>query len=34
MANLDNVWAYGVAGVIALITTIYLFAAMIFPEKF
>ena len=34
MANLDSVWAYGAAGVIALLTTMYLFAAMIFPERF
>ncbi|HEV3123964.1 MAG TPA: potassium-transporting ATPase subunit F [Candidatus Dormibacteraeota bacterium] len=31
---MDNVWAYAVAGVIALVTTIYLFAAMVFPERF
>lgn len=31
---MDSVWAYAVAGVIALITTAYLFAAMLFPEKF
>ncbi|HEY6399399.1 MAG TPA: potassium-transporting ATPase subunit F [Solirubrobacteraceae bacterium] len=31
---MDSVWAYAVAGVIALITTVYLFAAMLFPEKF
>ena len=31
---MDSVWAYGVAGIIALITTAYLFAAMLFPEKF
>jgi len=30
----DNVWAYAVTGVIALLTTIYLFAAMLFPERF
>lgn len=34
MANLDSVWAYAVAGIIAFITTVYLFAAMLFPEKF
>jgi K+-transporting ATPase KdpF subunit len=34
MANLDSVWAYAVAGLIALVTTAYLFAAMLFPEKF
>jgi K+-transporting ATPase KdpF subunit len=31
---MDSVWAYAVAGVIALFTTIYLFAAMVFPERF
>jgi K+-transporting ATPase KdpF subunit len=31
---MDSVWAYAVAGVIALITTAYLVAAMLFPEKF
>jgi K+-transporting ATPase KdpF subunit len=30
----DNVWAYAVTGVIALLTAIYLFAAMLFPERF
>jgi hypothetical protein len=31
---MDSVWAYAVAGIIALITTVYLFAAMVFPERF
>jgi K+-transporting ATPase KdpF subunit len=31
---MDSVWAYAVAGIIALITTIYLFTAMLFPERF
>ena len=31
---MDSVWAYAVAGIIALITTVYLFAAMLFPERF
>jgi K+-transporting ATPase KdpF subunit len=31
---MDSVWAYSVAGVIALVTTIYLLAAMLFPERF
>ncbi|HET9051557.1 MAG TPA: potassium-transporting ATPase subunit F [Candidatus Dormibacteraeota bacterium] len=31
---MDSVWAYGVAGLIALATTIYLLAAMLYPEKF
>lgn len=32
--NLDSVWAYAIAGIIAALTTAYLFAAMLFPEKF
>lgn len=31
---MDSVWAYAVTGIIALLTTIYLFAAMLFPERF
>jgi K+-transporting ATPase KdpF subunit len=31
---MDSVWAYAVAGIVALITTVYLFAAMLYPEKF
>lgn len=31
---MDNVWAYAIAGLIALLTTFYLFAAMIYPERF
>jgi K+-transporting ATPase KdpF subunit len=32
--GIDSVAAYIVAGVIALIVTLYLFAAMLFPERF
>ena len=31
---MDSVWAYAVTGVIAAIVTAYLFAAMLFPERF
>jgi K+-transporting ATPase KdpF subunit len=31
---MDSVLAYSVAAIIALLTTAYLFAAMLFPEKF
>ena len=31
---MDSVWAYGVAGVIALVVTLYLLAAMLYPERF
>ena len=34
MANLDSVWAYAVAGIIAAGVCVYLFAAMLFPERF
>ena len=33
-SEVDSVWAYAVAGVIALLAVIYLFAAMLYPEKF
>ena len=31
---MDSVWAYGVAGFIALLVTAYLLAAMLYPERF
>ena len=31
---MDSVWTYAVTGAIALATTVYLLAALLFPERF